>query len=261
MEASFYLLKEAAHWMMLIACSKPISPTDRNEAIRRGLLVRLTKLMRLTIRELVAEETFQQLNISRDAIETVANLVYLMGDDGSGARYDQYVMNSLVAEREVLQDIARNVGARDEEVLDIEQRMMRSIEKTAKAAGVNDVAALPGRRHIGWPKVEDRVKLLGPNAYVGYRMGSSQTHGDWTDLYRNHLTFEDGEFAPSMNAFHPRPQVPLMFVILAVRFVGGNLDHFIEDEDMVEAMASQFEDIDQRATKVDALHEKLLQMP
>jgi Family of unknown function (DUF5677) len=260
MEACFYLLKEITQWMLLISTSQPFSLSDRNEAIRRGLLVRLTKLMRLTLRELMAKETFQQLNISRDAIETMANLIYVMDDDGTGERYDQYVRNSLIAEREVVQDITKNIDNRDDRALHIEQRMMRSIQKTAKAAGIDDVTTLPGRRQIGWPKAEDRVRLLGPDAYVAYRMGSGETHGDWTDLYRNHLTFKDGDFTPNMNAFHSRPQIPLMLVIIAAKFVGENLAHFIEVP-MAEAIASQFEDINQRASKLDALHEKLLQLP
>jgi hypothetical protein len=48
MEASFYLLREALHWMAIVAGLRPRSPLDRNRAIVRGLIVRLTKLLRLT---------------------------------------------------------------------------------------------------------------------------------------------------------------------------------------------------------------------
>ncbi|WP_213083785.1 hypothetical protein, partial [Streptomyces canus] len=41
MEAAFYLLREATHWLTILAGLKPPSPLKRNDAILRGLLVRV----------------------------------------------------------------------------------------------------------------------------------------------------------------------------------------------------------------------------
>jgi hypothetical protein len=160
MEAAFHLLRETTHWFIIVSGLKPQDPTRRNDAILQGLLVRQCKLLRLALRELHAEETFQQLSVLRAGIETLATLVYLIGDDGNGDRFDQYVMNSLVAERELLADVQKNVERRDGEVWPIEERMKRSIAKTAKAAGIEDVSKLPGRARIGYPSAEARIKLL-----------------------------------------------------------------------------------------------------
>lgn len=187
----------------------------------------------------------------------MANLVYLMGDDGTGERFDKYVMNSLIAERELLQEIKQNIQRRGD-TLDIEQRMMRSLNNSAKAGGIEDVSTLPGRPKIGWSRVEDRVKMLGPAAYIAYRMGSSQTHGDWTDLYRNHLTYTDGSFAPNMSPFEVRPQVPLMITRLYVVFVGGSLQHFVVG-DLAVGLVSLLADLETRTQRVDELHEQLIQ--
>lgn len=259
MEAAFYLLKEGMHWFVILSGLKPPTSFGRNDAILRGLVVRQCKLLRLALRELSSKETFQQLSISRDAIETIANLLYLIRDDGTGARFDQYVMNSLVAERELLQDVEKNVKRRDGEAWPIEERMKRSVEATAKAAGIDDVSKLPGRSRIGYPSAEERIKLLGPNAYIGYRMGSVETHGDWNDLYRNHLTFEDGQFAPNLRSFEVRPQVPLMLVVLSLTVVLENIERLVPEQEVAQFLRSLLEDLLRRTCEVDDLHEQLLQ--
>ncbi|MFI0411819.1 DUF5677 domain-containing protein [Actinomadura sp. 3N508] len=259
MEASFYLLKEALHWMMVISALRPPTSLDRNRAIIRGMIVRTTKLLRLTMRELNSRETFQQLSVTRDAVETLATLVYLLGDDGTGERFDKYVLNGLVAEREFLRDVQGNISRRDGKVWPIEERMQRSIATMAKAAGIEDVSAIPGRRAIGFPNVEERVKLLGPNAYITYRMGSVETHGDWTDLLRNHLEYENGVFSPNLSSAEVRPQNPLMLTILTISVVVDNLNRIVEDVAIASSIKSQLEELVARASRADELHESFLQ--
>jgi hypothetical protein len=57
-------------------------------------------------------------------------------------------MNSLIAERELLAEIKRNIGDRAGKVWHIEQRMKRSINNTAKADGFKDVSVIPGRAKL-----------------------------------------------------------------------------------------------------------------
>ncbi|WP_410613964.1 DUF5677 domain-containing protein [Amycolatopsis sp. lyj-109] len=258
MEASFYMLREATHWMAILSSLKPASPLDRNRAIMRGLLVRLTKLMRLAVRELASQETFMQLSITRDTIETAANMQYLLQDPGDGERFDQYVMNSLVAERELLRDIQRNLADRGGDEWPIEKRMKRSIEATAKAAGIDDVTSLPGRSKIGFPSIERRVELLGLDAYIAYRMGSVETHGDWHDLFRNHLNYDDGAFSPKVKSMHVRPQVPLMLTILPLTLVVSRISDLVDDADVSDFIRPKLEDTLRRAREIDRLHEEFL---
>ncbi|WP_410671958.1 DUF5677 domain-containing protein [Amycolatopsis sp. cmx-4-68] len=259
MEDAFYLLRETTHWFAILTGLPLANPTIRNEAINRGLLVRITKLLRLTVRELHSQETFLQLGIARDVIETVATLFYLLDDTGDGARYDQYVMNSLIAEREMVRDIKSNIQSRNNSVLDIEERMMRSIERTAAAAGIDDVTSIPSRAQVGFPNAEARVRLLGPSAYVAYRAGSSEVHGDWTDVYRNHLEYENGNFSPNFNSLHVRPQVPLMLARLSLEIVIRHLEKLTVSRDAVTVLLEPLKDLVERVKKVDLMHEELLE--
>lgn len=108
-EAGFYLLRELAQITALIASLYPSVPLDRDRAILRGLVMRLAKLLRLTVRELSQGETFQLLSVQRAILEAIGTLKYLI-DDQDGSRFDQFVMNGLIAERELLLTIQKMCG-------------------------------------------------------------------------------------------------------------------------------------------------------
>lgn len=260
-EASFYLLREAAHWITLISSAHVAPTTERNLAINRGFMVRLAKLMRLMVRDLAAEESFQQLAVNRSVLETVATLKYLLDDEGNGQRYDQYVMNGLIPERELLATIQTNITKRNGIVLPIEVRMQRSIARTAAAAGISDVSTIPARNKIGFPSAETRIKLLGDRAYSSYRMGSVEVHGDWNDLFRNHLHHEDGTYTPNFDDYEIRPQLPLSTSMLVVPTVGPNIGRLlgISDQTLIAQLEEPLKDLMKRLVRLDDAHEKLLQ--
>jgi hypothetical protein len=263
MEASFYLVRETAQWVTLVSSAHAAPTTERNLAVNRGMLVRLAKLVRLMVRELAAKEHFQQMSINRSVLETVATLHYLLGDEGNGERYDQYIMNGLIPERELLANIKANIEKRNGIVLPIEARMQRSIEKTSAAAGISDVSTIPARKNIGYPSAEARIKLLGNEAYSSYRMGSVEVHGDWNDLYRNHLNYEDGVYAPKFDDYEVRPQAPLVASMLIVSTVGQNIGKLlgIEDSSLIGQLEEPLKDLMTRLVRVDSAHENLLQNP
>lgn len=135
--------------------------------------------------------------------------------------------------------------------------MQRSIQKTAAAAGIYDVKSLEGRKKIGWPTAEARVKLLGPDAYVAYRAGSAETHGDWTDLYRNHLVYRDGVFEVQPRDKSARPQLTLTPTVLVANFLASHAEVLLESESAA-CLVERLQDICGRAWRVTELHELML---
>lgn len=97
--------------------------------------------------------------------------------------------------------IERRRASGDGTELPIEGRLRRSIEDTARAAGI-DLDTIPSRRQIGWPIAQDRIEqAFEATAYPSYRVGSDALHGSWFDLIRNHLNQVEGDsnrnFGPS----------------------------------------------------------------
>lgn len=253
---SFELLKELSHWLVILTGVVTDEPLGLNAAIVRGHTVRLMKITRTMVREMIQDEPDQQLALVRELLETVATLAYLL-DDTDGSRCQAYIQDSLVAERETMKEVTANISNRGEAIA-IEQRMLRSIERTAAAAGIADVGKLPGRKTIGWPSVEDRIKLLGPTAYVAYRSASSEVHGTWSNLYRNHLTTVEGGFTANLKSTRIRPQPPLAAVAVLCRVYLDTLDRHVPVE-YIDFFAAPLRDLSERAEMVDRAHETWLQ--
>lgn len=257
-EAAFYLLRECAQTCTILAMVQTSNPLTRNQAINMGLAVRLSKLAKAIVRDLSNQECFQQLSLSRQLLETSATLVYLMNDDGSGGRYDEYVMDSLVAERETLKVVQENIKDRGGEVWHIEKRMRTSIEKTAADAGIKSVEELPSRKNIGFPSIEDRIKLLGETTYVGYRTGSAEVHGTWTDLIKYHLIYADNKFAPNPENPSPRPHVATTTTSVLARVFGAYLDS-LDIKELDDKFEPLLTSLIERNDKLVKAHEKWLE--
>jgi Family of unknown function (DUF5677) len=221
LKVSFELLKEAAGLtIMATGISPEPSPTRaRNQAIYIGHLVRMVKMMRTTIRSIVDDHGGdQQMQLARQFLDSASALAYFLEDVGDTSRLDAYVNDSLIAEREFLADVHRQITERGGQKLPIEDRIEQSIRTTFQLAGV-EPEDLPSRSKNNWPSAQERLKLLGPTAYSAYRMGSGSIHGSWHDLERNHLELVNGAFQPYHEAAPTRPQPLFAMSLLAASIV------------------------------------------
>ncbi len=250
MEACVELYKEVGILTVLTAENfpGPGHSFTRNEAVLCAMLMRVGKLCASMLAETVQKHGDQQLVLTRQILETIVNLVYLL--DGDDERFDQYVQDSLVAEREFLGIIHENVKNRGEVELAIEERMRRSIEASADRAGV-DLSSLPGRRKIGWPSVEQRLVAIGwADMYGAFRMGSNAIHGTWTDLDKHHLLeASDGGFEPRTSHASPQLQPLTATAVLILEVAGIYVEEFRANE--VSLYRVRFQDLQRRLIRVD----------
>jgi len=191
----------------------------RDQAIVAGHLVRIVKIGRRMLRDLAAGDGDQQFPLTRQYLDSYSSLVYLLspvpldqrggGEGGSGdARFDQYLKDSLVAELDLLR------SARDQALNGIERQLLGELDRALITAQLTE-AEVPGRRKIGWPSAEVRMRAVGDGAYLAYRSGSNAVHGTWIDLLRAHLTLaDDGSFAARLEPERFRPEVLRRFVRL-----------------------------------------------
>jgi hypothetical protein len=204
--AAVELLKSTVGLGQALATLSSAQPHPINAAIRCGLLVRASKLCLDLLADTCHGRGRLQIGLMRQVTETLANLAYLCGDDEQGTRHLAFLRESLISEREFLKVIERRQAGAGGPELAIEARMRRSIQNTARAAGI-DLDNIPGRRQINWPSALERIELaFGPTAYPSYRVGSDALHGGWCDLIRNHLNEVNGGFEPEFRAVAQRPQ-------------------------------------------------------
>lgn len=260
-EASFYLLREAAQLVAAIAGLKPRVPIkERNDAILLGLIVKAAKVTKGILRDASDGEVEQQLSMFREFIEAIANLLWLMHDDGSGSRFSMFVEAGLGAEKSMLATIAKNVDERGGEALHIEKRMIASITDTLKAADIEDVSEIRSGKELakqGFPKIEQRVQELGEIAYFAYRGPSASVHTTWSDIFKHHLEYNGTEFSPNMNP--PRRQPQALTTISAV--ISSILPEYINrmfDEDTKKRILPLLESLGERTKKLTEAHEEYL---
>lgn len=192
----------------------------------------------------------------------MTTLLYLL-DDENGDRHTSYVEDSLVAERELLKNIQQRQKDTGE-VLPIEERIRRSIEESAKAAGIDPLLVL-SRKKIGWPSAEVRARELGPTAYAAYRMGSGALHGTWHTIYRHYVREVEGGFECTLDPPAPRPQPLLTGTLLITEATGRYLDAgpaavgVLIAPQLADLIAPQLADLWNRTGRVEAMHESFLQ--
>ncbi len=200
----FELYKEAASLVCVSSAvhfgnAEDSIKLERNQAICAGLLVRISKYM-ASIAKLSADnehgETIQALN--RCIIESAVNLRYLVLKNEEEV-YDRFVNYSLVAERELYDFIQANISASAGQQLHIEQNMLSSIIDTCEQSGVavEEINPKPG----SWGgSFRDKLTFLGydwPAYTILERIPSHAIHGDWVDLFKNHLQREQDGFVPN----------------------------------------------------------------
>ena len=110
-EAAFELLKTATIYAHLAAGLLPVGGYGRDEAILGGLVLKISKLGKAMVTMSVQLGSDRQLALVREVIEALAILAYLAADT-DGSRFDMYVQDSLIAEREFLHLVRKNIEKR-----------------------------------------------------------------------------------------------------------------------------------------------------
>ena len=257
---SFELLKEASVFLTAVAGIRIEGQTDglsRNHAIVIGHYARMAKLMKTLIRQIAdGHGGDQQIAVSREFMDSVSTVMYLLGDPGDGSRYTSYAMDSLIAEREFLKDVREQVAQRSDVMLPIEERINSSIAETLKAAGVRE-EDIPSRRNNGWPNAQVRLELLGPTAYAAYRTGSGAMHGSFADIYKHHLVEVNGGFEIELRPQRFRPQ-PLLSMALLSLLTLGDYSRIFLGMPLPEVFQERGRVLIALLEKTDELHERYL---
>lgn len=256
----FELLKDAMVVLTTVAGLRTAAQAaglGRNHAIIVGHYARSIKLMKSLVRQIAdGHGGDQQLSISREFMDSLSTVMYLLADPGDGSRYDSYVMDSLIAEREFLKDVRTQIAGRENIVLPIEDRINRSIHETLAAAGVKE-EDIQSRKANGWPSAQTRLDLLGPTAYAAYRTGSGAVHGSFNDIYKHHLDQVDSGFEIELRPQPFRPQPLLSMALFSLITLDDYSRNFL-GRPLPAEIATRRTELIQTLYRVDELHEKWL---
>lgn len=203
------LLVEVGSYVCIAASILPPPPHrwNRHEAVTIGHLVRLYKLISAMLDQTCQHRRETTFIFGRLAFECIVNIMYLIENDDDEVT-KSYIEYSMRHEKKLRDTIINNIQARGGEALNIEGRMLRSIESSAKRSGV-DLDKITNQKNWAGKNLFEKAKSVGlENAYLGAFAGPSHSvHGNWQDLLEYHLEADDDGYVADLKWHKPRPQL------------------------------------------------------
>ena len=256
------LMGEVACYTCMLGSAVAAGRTDWSidEAILGGHLVRLFKLMRHAIQQVVDAHTDILFVTFRLISEGIINFRYLQ-ENRSDELLMSYVHQSLQREKTLVESIRTNIAERGGGTLPVEDRMLASIERAFANSQVNE-EDIPQKRIRNWGglNVRDRVEALGlEDAYLGIFGGPSENiHGSWADLRQHQLqVVAPGRFRPRFENERPRPQP---FYVLTALLIPGLVSYARAFGEAASAeIVERLEDLATRVHSAEEAHEEYLQ--
>lgn len=252
------LLIEAGSYVCITASILPPPPQrwNRHEAVVVGHLARLYKLISAMLDQTCQHRRETSVIFGRLAFECIVNTLFLIKNDRPEITVS-YIEYSMRHEKRLLDRIRRNVALRGGEVLHIEERMLRSIESSAKRSGVN-LDSINPPANWGGKNLFDKAKDVGlEEAYLGAFAGPSHAvHGNWQDLLEYHLVSDEEGYKADLQWHRPRPQLLTTLAHLTVEA----LTVFFSDVLGVAGnqLAEKMPDLRERICLFVHLHEEFL---
>jgi hypothetical protein len=255
------LLREVTSYVSVTACALGSAPAwTRDQAAVGGNMVRLSKLLSAFLDQVVQKRYETSTILSRLTFETIVSARYLIASF-SPELVNSFVRHSLRHERRLQDTIQANIQERGGAILPIEQRMLSSIDRAARIAGVAlDSVDLKDRAPWGGKDLRQKAAAVGlEQAYLAVFGGMSHNvHGSWHDLYQFHLeTDEAGAFTPKLDWGRPRPQ-PLFALGHLALYAAADFLMFIGGEAATDQLREQLRDLGARISSVDQAHESYL---
>jgi hypothetical protein len=256
------LMIEAGSYVTIAASATDQSKTwTRDQAAVGGNLVRLYKLFHVVLDQTCQRRGEIAMMMGRLCFETIVNIRYL-AKHFSPELVRSYMEYSMRYERRLRDHVAANIAERGGEVLPIEDRMLKSIERACAAAGVDlDDVDPKARRDWGGKNTFEKARDLDLEEmyFVVFGGGNHAIHGNWQEIYGNHLDWDGaGGFTANIDWHTPRPQMLFLLSLLATDAVDDFL-HMLNGTDPESESLLGLDDLRSRVAVANRAHETYLQ--
>lgn len=262
-ETGFYLYREAVQLVCISASiyfgNREEFPLERDQAILNGMMMRICKYMKAVLKLASERSDGDVINaLNRCILESTVNMEYLLVR-GETKAFDEFVERSLGPEKELYEEVQKNILARGGEVQPIEKRILSSINDVVSPSGktIDEIAARPG----SWGgNFRQRLELIGKGDLYLYvqQVGSHPIHGTWVNIFKGHLVQSADKQryrVKPLNSPDARLLTPHAYLVLdAVKIFLTKVytDHLQE----VEPLSDAVESLLQRLLKFEEVHEQ-----
>jgi hypothetical protein len=257
-ELAVDLLVEAGSYVCIAASILPPPPHrwSRHEAVLVGHLARLYKLITALLDQTCQHRRETTFIFARLAFECIVNTNFLIKNDRPEV-IASYIEYSMRHEKRLRERIRANIAERNGDAWPIEERMLRSIETSAKKSGV-DLDSINPPQNWGGKNLFEKAKEVGlDQAYLGAFAGPSHSvHGNWQDLLEYHLDVEEDGYISNLQWHRPRPQLLTTVAQLAVHTLQEFFSHAVGQAG--DEVAKNLPELQERIGTFVQLHEEFL---
>lgn len=202
----FEIYKDIGIVCSMISCIEKNSPgvcqiSNANYGVLIGLINRCSRLM-LANAVLSSEGKFGETTkiIDRCILETAINVRWICKYSKNNS-FERFLVSSLRADLELEKNIQEKIDNRKGKILEIEKRMLESINRCIKLSEIDKDNISEFQR---FPTFETRIQQIDDERddlpyTVVQRIGSHHIHGTWTSLLTDYLEEEDGVLYPRDN--------------------------------------------------------------
>lgn len=258
---SVSLLIETGSYVCVVGSILPYDTKAWNsdQAVVGGHFVRLYKLISAMLDQTCQRRREISFMFARMAFECIINASFILKNYSSELVLS-YKSYSLKHEKKLMNRINENIMQRSGEVLPIEDRMLKSINRSFRVSGVEpeQIEAME-LRNWGNKNIYEKAKDVGlGEAYLAAFGGPSHgIHGNWQDLLEYHLeSDEHGHFTPDFKWHRPRPQY-LNVVALHAAEVSKQYVEWLGFQE-IGLLTKSLTELQERVFRLDSAHEQWL---
>ena len=232
---------------------------DRDLAVVCGNMVRLYKLIHTVLDQITQRRQEMSDIFTRLVFETLVNIRFMV-KNYDPVLVESYIQYSFRHERRLRDLITDNIESRSGVVLPIEDRMLKSIDRSATAAGVTIEGVDLSNKPWGGKNTYEKARDVGLDfAYLAAFAGPSHSvHGNWQDIYGNNLHWDEKNgFTPNLDWRRPRPQVLFALCSLIIETLDIYFE-FMGGDEVVQVLNDPLTDLKARVHQVNDAHETYL---
>lgn len=239
----------------VVACISPDSPAIRkvspiHYAILTGLLNRCSRLMLSNVRLSSTRKYGETTSLLDRSISETAVKVQWLCHKNNVESFVRYIADSLSQDLILKKQISENIANRNGNILEIEQRMLKSIDRYIELSELSEQDINNAKRLPNFYSMCDDLKL-GEVFYTAIqRMGSHAVHGTWSELVANYLQYENGRFHPRD---HEIDTQDVQFIVV-IRLVLGAMKYFLKyvvsDISVVDDFVTAIKSIDKEIADI-----------
>jgi len=177
---------------------------DLKYLLLTALINRCSRLMMANLRTASEDRHDEAISIVNRSIKESAIKVIWLCENQDKDRFNRVLADGLKGDLELKSHIRNNIKARGHKIA-IEDRMLKSIQRSVKTARLSDKSVKKTRRLPSLQSLMIEIGMSDLSYVVTQRMSSHMVHGTWTALLAHNIEFEDGvlKLNPDFNSPHP----------------------------------------------------------